>query len=72
MYNNSYTTSDINKDNNGSKKESFLSAKTAPPNIAIANCGAKPQGRPGIALYSDARKTNIKKESNVYLFNFIF
>jgi hypothetical protein len=50
MYRISYKRSEINSDNIGNKKDIFLSFNTEPPNIAMANCGAKPQGRPGIAL----------------------
>jgi hypothetical protein len=40
--------------------------------MAMANCGAKPQGRPGMARYAAATTINIRKDNKVYLETFMF
>jgi len=58
----------------GSAKAHFLSFITAPPNKAIAICGAKPQGRLGTIRYKAAItiKTTIVRISDLLDFMFIF
>ena len=41
-------------DNKGNRKEYCLFLTILPLNNAMANCGAKPKGLPGIILYKDA------------------
>jgi len=56
---------------NGSKKAHFLSFITAPPNTAIAHCGAKPKGRSGHTRYSEQARIKRPNASRSDLFSFI-
>jgi hypothetical protein len=63
--------SEIKMESKGKRKASLLSFITAPPKIAIAHCGAKPNGRSGHTRYKEAAKINNPKATNTDLFCFI-